>query len=448
MTSVIIQPETEMDSIELDKISEMMSCMTVSSGLLFPGAIDMRKMEAALQALVGYCPWLCGRMSSKENGAVFVVPRADADYTRGYMRCEVDDRTSSDYDGNEVKVSDLLPKEIHEKMVRVDLAMLSVDEIPVCALRVTKFKEHFAITYRLNHAFYDQNSTVYLFTFLGQLYSQSDVTAAPTLPVPAFIPRAHITKDFSLPTDADAFEAAAPKGYMSAPMGALTFAPPISQKILLNSARIADFKKASSAAARLSTNDIVHAILAKALATREQKHDDENDSTLIRVMFARNMRTPLGLGRHVTGDYVRLETLSLSPQEVVGASLLQLAELNRAYVDSELGDVYIAECAWFLEFHKHHQGRANVDFLMDQSAGVVTNWSSFPYEDIRFGDSVTLELLLEDTPMMTHNGFFARISFHGVGSERRLFVVVDSMNQYMIDNLRSLETETGLFTCV
>jgi len=443
MSSVVMQPETEMSPIEFDKISSMMSCMTVSSGLLFPGAIDMEKMEAALLALVGHCPWLCGRMSSKEYGAVSVVPRADETYPRGYMRCEVDDRTSSDYSG-EVKVGDLLPKEIHEKMVRVDLAMVSVDEIPICALRVTKFKEHFVITYRLNHAFYDQNSTVYLFTFLGQLYSQSDATAAPTLPAPTFIPRAHITKDFTLPTadeDAAAFQSAAPKGYMSAPMPPLAFGPPISQKILLDSARIADFKK-TSAAASLSTNDVVHAILAKAMSTREQ------DSEKCRVMFARNMRTPLGLGRHVAGDYVRLETLSLSREQAVGASLLQLAELNRALVDTPLGDVYTAECAWFLEFHKRHEGRPNVDFLMDQSAGVITNWSSFPYEDVRFGDSVTTELLLEDTPMMTHSGFFSRISFQGVGKERRLFAVVDTMNQYVIDNLRALAAETGLFTCV
>jgi hypothetical protein len=374
-------------------------------------------------------------MGVKEDGRVLVVARTDEASPCGYLRCEVDNRDSTEYSAT-VNVGDMLPKEIHEKMVRVDLAMASVDEIPVCALRVTKFKNHFVLTYRLNHAFFDQNSIVYMFTFLSHLYNQDGTE--PTMDAPHFIPRAHIAKDHTLPTEN--FDAFAPKGYMSAPMPELSFGPPITVKMFLDAARVDSFRKQSGL--KLSSNDILHAVLGKALATGREESD-----TNIRVLFARNMRGPLGLGRHVAGDYVRLESLSVPPQVVCSSSLLELAEMNRALVEQPLGDAYVSECAWFLDFRKHHAGRPNVDFLMDQSSATVTNWSSFPYEQIQFGDSVTAELLLEDTPMMTHNGCFARVSFQGAGSDRRLIAVVNSMNQCVIDNLRAIAAETGLFSC-
>ncbi len=443
--SIVIRVAKTIEPVHLDKISEMMACMTVSSALLFPSRLDMSRFETALNLLVEHFPWLVCHVGTNEAGDHSVIPRLNEDGI-AYMCCEVDDRGAKQY-SDDIIVGTLLPKDVHEKMVRVDLAMASAADLPICALRVTQFAEHFVIGYRLNHLFFDQNSIVYLFTFLGYLYSQTHpalstegegTPAVPAVAAPEFLPRAHITTDFTL--SAEDFPTSAPKGYMAAPMPELSFGPPISVKLSINSEKIAALRK--SVGVKLSTNDLLHAVMAKAIAGKDGGVDGP-----VRVCFARNMRTPLGLGRGVAGDYVRLEVFQMDAAQATTASLEDLAGNNRTLVETPIGEAYVKECAWFLDLHKYHDGRPNVDFLMDKGAAVVTNWSSFPYEEILFDGIATTELLLENTPMMTHNGAFARVSFRGAGKDRKLFAVVDSLNQYVIDNVRAIGAETGLFSC-
>ena len=163
----------------------LMSPMTVASALLFDGRIDFERLETALSKVGEVCPWLFCALAVKEVGIVHCVPReADPDEetfaNKGYLQCQVEEK-AVDY-SHDLSLADLLPSDVHIKMTRVDQALESVDGLPISALRVTQFSNHFVIGYRLNHMFFDQNSIVYLLKYLGNVYTNGNAT----IPCPAF----------------------------------------------------------------------------------------------------------------------------------------------------------------------------------------------------------------------------------------------------------------------
>lgn len=554
--------------IELDKISVMMCTMTVSSALLLSAPLNLCRFEFALKRLVLFCPWLAGQISFKDSDDVSVTPRVygatDIAGNTGFLQCEVCDRSTEVYTisspagAQQSSVRELLPCDIDTKMTASDLTSETAHGLPVAALRLTQFKTSAVLSYRLNHALFDQSSIVYLFTFLSHLYSLGSgsgdaqaVLPIPTMAIPVFNARAHLAKDVLESDDDAGFEARAPLGYTSKPVSYRPFLPPNQLKIVFNASRIDELRRSSltasgatasttgDTASRLSTNDFINAIVARALvrnggsvnAVRDADADPDAADTdtkeamntkcfCYRVCFAHNMRVPLGLGAENIGDYVRVERLALvmlssapassnssggSAEPISAVALSQLSALalvsmfpvtatrtlvssicdlakrNRAVLmrmtaDTTIRDVYASECYWFLNYHKYNPPGAPIgcDFLCDSNAAIVTNWSSFPYEAIRFennsgkknssctcvcgvastvepkdDDSVitVTELLLEETSLTPPCGCFVRISFRGNGSHRVLYAVVDSIDSEIIDNFKVIAKHTGLYTC-
>ena len=61
----------------------------------------------------------------------------------------------------------------------------------------------------------------------------------------------------------------------------------------------------------------------------------------------------------------------------------------------ELGDTYIRECKWFLEYKDRHGVLCgSPDYMADRGAAVVTNWASFPYENIIFEGANPMEIIV------------------------------------------------------
>ena len=184
-------------------------------------------------------------------------------------------------------------------MINVMLCLASVEDLPIASLNVVQFSNHFIISYRLNHAFYDQAAIVYLFQFISDVYTNG----IPTITPPRFYPRVNIiTKDSNFESEADLLSAA-PKGYSTDPMTGIAFGVPNTLRLELNSKNINSLRQNSNS--KISSNDIIHGILLKSLSTYQT--DDANGD--VKVYFARDMRAPLGFGREVVGDYVRLELL-------------------------------------------------------------------------------------------------------------------------------------------
>lgn len=366
-------------------------------------------------------------------------------------------------------------------MVRVDLALNSVDELPIAALKLTKFNEHFAIGYRLNHVFFDQSAIVYFFEYISHLYSKMDqpkteylikhnfdIHVEATIQAPKFEPRVQLVSEGMAFRDKEEFMACSPKSYSTEPLN-LTFVLPKRITLRFQNHQIQKLKQCDrNQQTFISTNDIIHAILLKAHATAVRVMHENNNHTSattdsVRLLFARNMRGIFDKGTEVVGDYVRLEEVRMQRAAIDESSLLELAQLNRLNLVSKQNDeklqllkeTYIRECLWFRDFHMFADGRPSNDFLNDSDAVVVTNWSSFPYDRIRFdnvaeGCSAKVQsLILEEAPMMTTTGAFAIISFQQVNEiERDTICQINTPYEEVLHAIKGLQVESELFDII
>eukprot|EP00349_Pseudokeronopsis_sp_Brazil_P002142 CAMPEP_0202964912 /NCGR_PEP_ID=MMETSP1396-20130829/9036_1 /ASSEMBLY_ACC=CAM_ASM_000872 /TAXON_ID= /ORGANISM="Pseudokeronopsis sp., Strain Brazil" /LENGTH=453 /DNA_ID=CAMNT_0049687431 /DNA_START=44 /DNA_END=1405 /DNA_ORIENTATION=- len=434
-------------SIPLDEVSKILSPMTVSSALVFNGRIDLLRFQTALRDLITYCPWLACAYHEFGGDRISAEPNLSGDSAHGSFVCEVD----SSYDEQEfyiadhcasVKIADLLPAEVHIKMVRPDLALQSVQDLPISAFRITTFRSHFVIGYRLNHAFYDQCAIVELFSFLGDIYHHN---GEPTGVPPRFLSRANLSSEETFSSEED-FNRAAPAGYSTDSSSELSFGAPKTVRLLFNSDKISELR--SSAHIEFTSNDVMNAVLLKAVAQCNYGEEgfERDETSEARVLFARNMRRQLDLGHEIVGDYVRLESLQSSFAEISNSTILDIALKNHALVGREdAKENFVRETAWFKEFSRFHSGRPNSNFLNDRRAVLISNWSSFPYEHIHFDVSTVEELLVEDVAMMSSCAGFVHITFHGQGKHRQLIAILSTQHQAFIDSLVRIGDESQLF---
>lgn len=456
-----------LEKIQLDRISAMMAPMSTSSALLFSGKLDFPRFKSAIQRSFHHCPWVVGALSGNYDN-LSVVPRpvdehtpslseaANAneatDLSSGFLICEYSNRLDQVYDSS-TPITELLPQKVHVKMLRIDLAMANLDGVPIAALRVTQYQDHFIISYRLNHSFYDQSAIVSYFQFLAFLYNHNELPLPPFSHLPVFKPRAHLIPEGAKFETDEEFLAATPKGYATESTGPMSFGLPLAVTLVLNSHKIEELKKGTDS--KISSNDVLHAILLKAIAKHASSTVEGDADASIRLFFARNMRSPLNLGHDIIGDYVRLQSIPSSAKKVIESTILELAQENRNSLSSLSGDtlrdVYSKECQWFVQYPLHRTdnfGLPHCDFIMDQNAVVVTNWTSFPYEKITLGDhhSSPVELLLEGAPYMTGTGAMVRVSFRIVNGERQLIAVLNTRYQPIVDQIQQLATESELFS--
>lgn len=437
-------------AIHLDEISKILSPMTVSSALVFHGSVDTARLQAALRDIITYCPWLVCSYHEDGGDKIEARPNLSDDAAHGSFVCEVDKSYGEQefYSGDHVatvKIADLLPSEVHVKMLRPDLALQSVQDLPIAAFKVTVFNSHFVFGYRLNHAFYDQCAIVEFFNFLGDIYHHN---GEPRGVPPRFYPRVNLLERLADSTFAseEEFARSSPAGYTASTLPTPTFDAPTTTRLVFNNERLAELRSAEHA--EFTSNDVMNAVLLKALArfATQEEGKSADESERLRVLFARNMRRQFDLGHEIVGDYVRLESLHGSFEDIHSTSLVALALRNHSLVEHEQGkEGYPRECAWFKEFSRYREGRPNTDFLDDRRTVLISNWASFPYEHIHFDVSTVEELLVEDVAMMTPCAGFVHITFQGQGKHRKLIAILSTQHRAFINSLKELGEETGLF---
>lgn len=431
--------------IRLDKFSSMMAYLTTSCGIVFDGQIDIGRFIAALQGVGDICPWLfCAMSVCPESGDAVVIPRTQnvSEVSTGFFMCEYKCDLSQDYSQN-IYPDSVYPLNCHAKMLDMGLASTSIEDLPIAAFRVVQYANHFTLGYRLNHAYYDQSSIVYLLTYLSALYTS---TSLPLTKPPVFYPRVKCIGDDSSFSSKAEFDASHPEGYIHIgtsrviPSSEILGTNPSSTICLhFNSSALQVFKSSCSEES-ISTNDLLHAILCKSVAlfnsssasTDSDAFSHSDDSSVIRVLFARNMRKYLSYGPEITGDYVHLDVLRASKQEVLSSSLSQLAVKNRQLVSTCPVERFRNNCMWYRDYALYHpDGSApSDDYLFDKCAAVVTNWSSFPYENIAFDDSTPVTII--PPVMSTQNALFAIVFFTGKGVNRELRANIHSVYPKML----------------
>jgi hypothetical protein len=171
------------------------------------------------------------------------------------------------------------------------------------------------------------------------------------------------------------------------------------------------------------------------------------------------MRSCLKREPEVFGDYVRMEELSVSVDDAALTScLVSLAEKSRELVSDELSaDRFKQEIRWMLGYSRFHDNRCKPppDYLTDRHAVIVSNWSSFPYDDIQFDSCHFDELRMADS-WVGSSGAFVRVNrrrrTHDTGgpSKDTIVAVMDTVYQSVIDAARSIsssECDGNLFSC-
>ena len=298
-------------------------------------------------------------------------------------------------------------------------------------------------------AFYDQCAIVYLLTYLSNAYTTD---GNPTLQLPIFRPRSTIIPpNYSEFTSLEEFNLAAPKGYMSAPFAGASFGIPKIITINLDKRKVEEIRQLMPDV-KVSTNDILHGILLKITARfhADSTHSTTEDKQIppnCRVLFARNMRIPLGLGSEIVGDYARLQCLESTIMKVQNSAIAELSMASRATLADDIGDKYIRECKWFLEYKDRYGALCgNPDFMADTGAVFISNWSSFPYENILFDEISPSELLLSPTKYTSSQAMFVVIAFRGQGLERSLVITINTLHDGIISATKAISEETGLFS--
>jgi hypothetical protein len=377
------------EEMEVDSISETMSSIVVSSSLMFNGQLDFNLFRVSLTFASKYCPWLMCAFDVRDDKIV-IVPRFDSeqpkDVNYGFFECEFDDRTEDSY--HESLVEDILPQNVHEKLKRPDLCYVSVQDLPICAMRVTQFASQFTVGYRLNHAFFDQSSIVYFFTFVSDVYRNGGSTAS--MACPTFQPKIGLIQDRASHGSLDIFNAATPLGLSFEKAKPLTFLPAKEVTFSVSAAAVKELKAKNPA---LTTNDCINGFLMQILSGYDAATECDEESPR-RLLFARNMRKPLHRPSNVVGDYVHLECFTSGPIFVVNATIEQLAGLNRAHLQRDSVQSFLDECAWLRDVKKFHGGLQASDFWSDKHACLVTNWTSFDYDLINFVGNKFVQMLV------------------------------------------------------
>ena len=458
--SVVGPPSVAGMGIDLDFISIIMSPMTVSSALVFSGSVDEQRFVQALRDTGIASPHIFGKLAAKTDlSGLQVVPRdtlarsdeeaqeplATDAAPSGVINLEICDARDlsfviEDGDENQRNVDKLIPQNVHIKMIRVDLAMKLSSGLPISAFRLTHFKEHFVIGYRLNHVFFDQAGVVSLFHTLSAAYHHGGPPNPHITEASKFLPRVHLASSAAPFPTKEAFIAAAPSGYNAEPLdfASMKFSPPVANVTKrVNHASVEELRRHD----HVSSNDVIHAVLLKVIASCARKRaaanagDDEEavGKQVIRVMYAHNMRGPTGVSAWAHGDYVRVECTSTTVAEAESRSCAELAKMNREQLVQRSADraQFVREVQWFRDFKNFSStGFPNADFSTDPNCIICTNWSSFPYEDVKFHSAEESHhrkvgpetLLMENPPMMAQGGGFVRISFEYVQGHRNLVV--------------------------
>jgi hypothetical protein len=449
----IIRPTHPVEAMKVDTATEGMASITVCSSLLFNGHIDFERFKSALAFAAGHCPWMFCEMDYRGTDPPFAVPRKKAapsnaiDHTGGvvngpgWFECEYAVREE---DGCRADLmEEVLPQNVHLKMKRPDLCLVSTKDLPVAAIRVTQFGAQFTIGYRLNHSFFDQHAIVYLFTFISNLYMHDQSDVKHTVPVPELIPKGNMVIDRAGHASVDEFDAATPNGLAFKGAQPLSFGPALELVVSVNNFVLAATKNLNP---ELSANDLITGFLLKALS---QAHPGTPSDHQLRLLFARNMRKPLNRPAHVMGDYVRTECLETTPALASELSSTDFAICNRQLLQRDCIQSFVDECLWLRDVKKWYGKPQASSMWSDKHAVLVTNWTSFDYESIRFADDSgsALEILMPTHKFLPQIGMMVYVLNKWSAEGTSKVVLVNTTHPHVIQQLkRCADASDGLFT--
>lgn len=420
---------------ELSNIELFEAAWFVDGSLYFRGSINLEKLIKAFQNTLHIFEWLFLRLYFNAEKIVCAYPlitnenSANIDLAIEYQTDEV----------NNIDIfATIPPTSLIMKNGKNDPA-----GIPMATFKITICRDGFILAYCFSHVFVDQASIVYFLRYLSRHYSNKSPLALPRL-INFDKQFAHAIKNISFNT-IDEIEAQAKilglrYGYPreSSFQGEQL---PSAVYLYFDRNKLREYK--SNFAIKISTTDIINAILLKIFAYKNELNKDLK----IHLNMTINMRKYCGLGEEVMGN-IRSFSFAINPltfDQIVNATILELAEISRDCVNHINKELYLNQIAWFYSLTKFNLKPAHYAPLaiVRPNFWGQNNQASFNYEDISFDNHLPYAFRVLPVPL--YSAKIPTFRFDEYDGQPCLAVQFANLSGSQLDFINQLKKETGLF---
>lgn len=357
----------------LSPIDAFFSCLYPSGALLFSGCVDVDRFVVAVEKTLSSFSFLF-----KKN-----LKDASVDeYSMSKILLEVgfNESTLSSGDFNK-----FLPQSVDKRMTQGVIEPKIAGELPLCAIRLSVYKDGFSIGYYMSHSLMDQGSTVYFFYYLSMMYTQGKDKS--TLPEPVLCDIDFLEKRCLLKSTQDLKVLAdSLMGFRYVNPNEPRLLPEKIVELSFDTDEMTKFIEISYGS--ITKNDIIHAIILKIYALNSRVEDHQ----IFCLSFPCNMRKRCGLGIETIGNVIGHSKISLTFGEIRCSSVFDLARKSRECVASISIDNFFDNLVWYREFSQLNEDPRNYLPVFNFLNCRVTNWSSFDYGSIQFDLSKIIEL--------------------------------------------------------
>jgi hypothetical protein len=404
--------------------------MFPKGALAFKGQLDLKRFIQALDDTLQAFHPLFSTLKANSEGSITASYQQDDEH---FITLETS-RFHEPVDGFDFAYA--IPKKMDARM----LGGITDDfnGLPMAAFSLVELTDGFIFGYAVSHIYCDQSSIFYLLKSLSSYYEGN------TMPAPHFI-----NVEASLPLDkiqtltlAKLRETAHLPGLIHLKDAQkLAFSPRTEKQaytISITEHHFHQLKQSSETI--ISKNDITHAILLKCHALDPLF----NTETPLQLGFACNMRQRLNLSEATIGNVLHFAHLPMmSSSYLREASITEIALKNREFIHTINVNDYHARVNWFKQLYalNDRQDQYDLSTCVYPNHFGHTNWTSFDYETIRFGDESPIELW---TPPFPEAIQFTVSLFKKINNEMVVTIPI-YLNHETVERAKQLSEETGAF---
>jgi NRPS condensation-like uncharacterized protein len=408
--------------------------LTTKVTFVFSGEINHNKfIEATKVALKDFHWFFC--TVKNRNGDLYAEYNSSGsedidkdDYVRLEIRFDRD-RNFSINDDPEL----CLPKKINEKERNIFISSINPEGLSFFRLSLKIFKNHSVIGISINHCCLDFSTILYYLQYVSDIYSNGFTD----LKKPVFVDRKEIMGDMKI-NSLDDLGSIRPEFVSDNPMIPDSL---LSKDIFLNfdSQNISALKLESDD--EVSTNDIINAVLLKAVSRLSRNKSTEVDIQLFNMI---NMRKYFSLGSEVMGDYIYHKPVCIKKERVDSSSMLELSSLAHQAIKGASKEDYQLFLQWFFQNERLTHKSPGFTVAYNSAVGQLSNCSNFDCTKINFQGVAFSGIVHGQYHRLA--GMYGFVSSLMEVGEKQISLYVSTHYRDYIRILKDLGSETGLFS--
>lgn len=421
-------PAKENWEYQLDGLQSFYSKITSHGAFVFSGEICEERFFDALSHTLSYFECLFGRLYQEKEGWMLKYSK------ESYVPLELGKISKNT---SEVSIKELLFSKTTSGYMQTS------EGVPIAKFTLMQLNNGYAIGYSLNHAFFDQSSTHYFFKFLSDMYSSG--SESPRLKEPTlFNLNSLLNENDEKYTNVEQVREGGVSG-LKYTLNKTEFftklmTPSGREQACLRFDLAKVEKLKSETQSYISTNDLIHAVFCKIWALNPSIAAEQSLS----LSYALNSRKSLGLQEETIGNIVTTAEFVLTKEEINSRSLIELAQLNRESLNSADPQYFKKGLLWFNALAEFKENIADYIPLniVDPASWIMSNWSSFDYDQIKFDGAAPISLL----PHFPSNMNCSMIVFKVIDGVKYLEMPME-ISKEVFEQVIEMGSSTGLFQC-